>query len=222
MHKIRIRPQKSPYRKFLVLLLVSISFLAPSTTFGGTDSAREFFPGYVINLEGDTIKGEIAYNRNFYEASRNPLASGPKMIIKVNGVETKFKPRKLKGFGALIRETWRHYEMINFKYKGIGRKSFLRRIVDGTVTLYESTFIHRVDMAGNNLNEIKSTVYYLVNIKTGENIFQFPRGKKSIRELVDFFYDCNEVTRKIKGTRVGKDYLGTLKEVISIYEENCA
>src|ERR1044071_1125662 len=130
-------------------------------------SQVNFVKGYMINMSGDTLKGEIKTN------PKKEFDSYNKVFFKdASGVQKNYKPDKVKGYG------FDNKHFIASKYEG--EPSFYKVLSNGHIMLFEMMYEMQ------QMNEIsQKTEYYLAKkedteyAKLKENKF-----KKQLGELM--------------------------------------
>jgi hypothetical protein len=137
-----------------------VSFFISSHAF----SNDKIFPGYIINLKGDTIHCKIEFNdRNIY----------PKSIqIVVNNSTEEFSPRDIKGFGV---EGYGDYisTLVTYHTNPVSGKDIPRYYSDSTVTQY--SFLKILD----------GGPYSLYDLVLPERVYFFTAARdSSISELI--------------------------------------
>lgn len=161
-----------------------------------TSAQVKYFQGYVILLNGDSLKGEIKMNLkrefdNFAKAS----------FRKKEGSEIKsYSPAKIKEY--CVNGT-------TFVSRNVeGEQVFVRRISKGTVNLYES------QVETLQMNEIKIKSDYYVEKAGGE--FVKVKSSKFKKQMTDVMADNEEIVQALENKKY--DY-ENIVEVINAYNK---
>lgn len=141
----------------------------------------KYFPGYVINLNGDTLKGELKKNPkrefdNFAKASYR----------KKDGSEIKtFNPTKIKEYCV---------DGTTFVSRNVdGDQVFVKRLSKGSVNLYES----QVEVL--QMNDIKVKSDYFMEKQAGEFVkIKSGKFKKQVTEVMS---DNEEIVKALEGKK---------------------
>ncbi len=88
---------------------------------------QSYVPGYIVNAQGDTLRGEVKLNE------KKPLDLYAKVMFKdKNGMQRTYKPAKIKAYG---------FDDKNFvSLDDNGEPGFYRSIVQGPISLYELSY----------------------------------------------------------------------------------
>lgn len=153
-------------REGLLLILLLLSVLS-------LKGQKDFRPGYIINISGDTLVGEIDY--------RGELKMGLKCIFREKGNEIKeYSPSEILG-----------YRFKNSKYyitKEIGEKQyFLEYLINGEVDVYylrnEEGDHYYVEKKGKTLKELKYNKGYIR--KEGKSyLYETTEHKEILKEYM--------------------------------------
>ncbi len=108
--------------KTLKLTLIGIAFLVFKTN--GFSQSPGFSFGYVVTIEGDTLRGELKYKNKYTYTQRVILRDE-------NGEKKTFNFKSAKFFSANDE----YYEL--HEVKGETDKMFLRRFIHGPISYYE-------------------------------------------------------------------------------------
>lgn len=159
----------------------------------------KYFPGYVIMLTGDTLKGELKKNpkREFDNFTRASYR-------KKDGGEIKtFNPTKIKEYCV---------EGVTFVSRNVnGEQVFVKRLSKGSVNLYES----QIEVLQMNDFKIKSDYYMekeageFVKIKSG-------KFKKQVEEVMG---DNEEI---LKGLADKKYEYDNIVELFNEYNKSAS
>ncbi len=137
----------------------------------------KYFPGYVINLTGDTIKGEIKKNpkRDFDNFAKAAYR-------KKEGAEIKtYNPTKIKEYCV---------DGVTFVSRNVdGEQVFVKRLSVGTVNLYES----QVEVLQMNDLKVKSD-YYMEKINGAFVKIKSGKFKKQVEEVMS---DNQEIVKAL-------------------------
>lgn len=184
---------KSVFSAIVVVMAAIMTFDISAT------AQVKYFPGYVIMLNGDSLKGEIKKNPkrefdNFTKAS----------FRKKEGGEIKsFSPVKIKEYcvdGTI-------YVSRNVD----GEQVFVKCISKGAVNLYES----QVEVM--QMNEIKVKSDYYLEKAGGE--FVKVKSSKFKKQLTDAMADNEEIVKAIEDKKY--DY-ENIVEVVNAYNKTAA
>jgi hypothetical protein len=159
----------------------------------------KFFQGYVILLNGDSIKGEIKTNLkrefdNFAKAS----------FRKKEGSEVKsYTPAKIKEY--CVNGT-------TFVSRNVdGEQVFVKRVSKGTVNLYEA------QVETMQMNEIKIRSDYYMEKTGGE--FVKVKSSKFKKQMSDVMADNEEIVKALEEKKY--DY-ENIVEVVNAYNKTSA
>ncbi|HEY0029496.1 MAG TPA: hypothetical protein VGC65_01965 [Bacteroidia bacterium] len=162
------------------LFIVIVVVVAIIMTFNSNASAQaKYFPGYVIMLNGDTLKGEVKKNPkrefdNFAKAAYR----------KKDGSEIKtFNPTKIKEYSV---------DGVIFVSRNVdGEQVFVKRLSKGNVNLYES----QIEVMQMNDIKVKSDYYMekaageFVKIKSGKFKKQLGEAMADNEEIIKALED---------------------------------
>jgi hypothetical protein len=179
---------------------VSVVVVAILTAFSFTASAQaKYFTGYVIMLNGDTLKGEIKKNPkrefdNFTKAAYR----------KKEGSEMKtFNATKIKEYCV---------DGITFVSRNVeGEQVFVKRLSKGAVNLYES----QIEVLQMNDLKVKSDYYMekdageFVRIKSG-------KFKKQVQEVMS---DNEEIVKALEEKKYEYD---NIVELFNAYNKTAS
>jgi hypothetical protein len=179
---------------------VSVVVVAAVMAFNTRLTAQvKYFQGYVIMLNGDSLKGEIKKNLkrefdNFTKAS----------FRKKEGSEIKsFTPAKIKEY---------YVDGITFVSRNVdGEQVFVKCISKGVVNLYESQ-IETLQM-----NEIKVKSDYYMEKHGGE--FVKVKSSKFKKQMTDLMADNEEIVKALEEKKYDYD---NIVEVVNIYNKSAA
>ena len=194
------------YLVFIYLMLFFIPLQAQK---------RNYSPGYIISLEGDTLKGWVKDRSNgaFTEIYSAIRFKGKKALFR-----KKYKPHTIRAYACnervyesvpLKEETsfFRFRYVIDQSYK----KVFLRVIArEEPLTYYHWEY---VDDESNYLDHIP--LFYLTGAREMVRVTQGILGLKR-RSLIEYFHDCYELADAIYTKR-----LNEIDEVYNFYLNNC-
>jgi hypothetical protein len=180
------------------LFSVSVVVVAAIMAFNSTASAQvKYSPGYVIMLNGDSLKGEIKRNLkreydNFTKAS----------FRKKEGGEVKsFSPAKIKEYCV---------DGIIFVSRNVdGEQVFVKCISRGVMNLYES----QIEVM--QMNEIKVKSDYYLEKSGGE--FVKVKSSKFKKQMTDAMADNEEIVKALEEKKY--DY-ENIVEVVNAYNKS--
>jgi hypothetical protein len=206
-------------RKIVIAALASLFFFSIPTF-----AQQNFQSGYIINLNGDTVRGKIDYRNWSFNPSKITFASS-------SGMTQEFRPLEIKGFFVsddLYKSAIVDKEMSGF-LKGTHASS------PELVLRKDTTFLRALtSVAGKNI----------YHFKTRENIDQFyiPKGnefellsykkykmtnakglqaetenKRYIGQLVLYLNGCETIQSKLKSMR----YSASSFEDLMLYYQEC-
>jgi hypothetical protein len=175
----------------VVAILTAFSFRA--------NAQAKYFPGYVIMLNGDTLKGEIKKNPkkeydNFTKAAYR----------KKDGGEIKtFTAVKIKEYCV---------EGITFVSRNVeGEQVFVKRLSEGAVNLYES----QIEVL--QMNDLKVKSDYFMEKSTGEFVkIKSGKFKKQVQEVMS---DNEEIVKAIDEKKYEYD---NIVELFNAYNKSAA
>jgi hypothetical protein len=157
----------------------------------------KYFQGYVIMLNGDSLKGEIKKNMkrefdNFAKASYR----------KKEGSESKtFTPAKIKEY---------YVDGTTFVSRNVdGEQVFVKRISKGAVNLYES----QIEVL--QMNDIKVKSDYYMEKAGGE--FVKVKSSKFKKQMSDAMSDNEDIVKALEDKKY--DY-ENIVEVVNIYNKS--
>lgn len=175
------------------VLITAFSF---SIFIDHANAQATFYPGYVILLTGDTVKGEIKMNAKkdldlFSKASFKKGSEAPKI----------YKANKIKEYKV---------DKATFVSRNIdGEQVFIKRISTGMVNLYEwKTEVMQ-------MNEIKEKSDYYME-KVGEEGPVKIKSGKFKKQVADVMADNEEI---LKGLENKKYDFENIVEVFDIYNK---
>lgn len=150
-------------------VLTSALFLSFCVTF----SQITFVKGYMINLTGDTVKGEIKMN------PKKELDNYAKVFFKdPSGIQKNYKPDKIKGYG------FDNKHFITSKYDG--EPTFFKVLSRGHIMLFEMMYEMQL------MNEIsQKTEYYLA--KKEDTEYEKLKENKYKKQLTELMKDNPEI-----------------------------
>jgi hypothetical protein len=181
--------------KFKLPLLIVL--LAGFQFFGTALSAQvKYFKGYVLMLNGDTLKGELKKNMkkefdNFTRAS----------FRKAEGGEIKtFRADKIKEYSV---------DGVVFVSRNIdGEQVFVKRLSQGSVNLYEA----QIEVL--QMNELKVKSDYYMEKSAGE--FVKIKSGKFKKQITDVMGDNEEI---VKGLEENKFDYDNIVELFDAYNK---
>jgi hypothetical protein len=145
------------------IILASALLFAFSVAF----SQITFVKGYMINMTGDTLKGEIKMN------PKKEFDNFNKVNFKdASGVQKNYKPDKIKGYGFDNK----HYVASKFD----GEPTFYKVLSSGHVMLYEVMF----EMQQMNEISTKSEYYFAKKSDTEFTKLKENKFKKQFGEVM--------------------------------------
>jgi hypothetical protein len=176
---------------------MTVVVVAAVMAFGQTTSAQvKFFKGYVLMLNGDTLKGEIKKNLkkefdNFCRAAYRKTESGE--------VKT-FRPDKIKEYSV---------DGVIFVSRNVyGEQVFVKRLSKGTVNLYEA----QVEVL--QMNDLKVKSDYYMEKDAGE--FVKIKSGKFKKQITDAMGDNQEI---VKGLEDKKYDYENIVELFNAYNK---
>jgi hypothetical protein len=182
---------KKNFFSIIVVVVAAIMAFHP-TAF----AQAKYFPGYVIQLNGDTLKGEIKKNPkkefdNFSKAAYR----------KKDGVDMKtFGPAKVKEYCV---------DGSTFVSRNVdGEQVFVKRLSKGAVCLYE------VQVETMQMNEIKVKSDYYIEKKGGE--FVKVKSSKFKKQMTDVMSDNEDI---VKGLEDKTYDFENIVEVVNAYNK---
>jgi hypothetical protein len=138
----------------------------------------KYFPGYVVMLNGDTLKGEVKKNpkREFDSFAKAAYR-------KKEGGEIKtFNPTKIKEYCV---------EGVTFVSRNVdGEQVFVKRLSKGSVNLYES----QIEVL--QMNDIKVKSDYYMEKQSGE--FVKIKSGKFKKQVVEAMSDNEEIVKALE------------------------
>ncbi len=175
---------------FTLALFLFVSFNKNS------NAQAKYYKGYVVLLNGDTLKGEIRKNAkkeydNFTKAS----------FKKTNGTETKtYHADKVKAYEV---------DGATFISRNLdGEQVFVKRLSKGTVNLYEA----QVEVL--QMNEVKVRSDFYMEKEAGE--FVKIKSGKFKKQITDVMGDNEEI---VKGLEEKKYDFDNIVEVFNAYNK---
>jgi hypothetical protein len=139
---------------------------------------QTFIPGYVVDLKGDTLKGEIRYN------PKKELDMYSKVGFKeVSGAQRTFKPEKIKAYG----------------YDG---KVFVSATIDGEAAFYKTLSHGAIDLFETQyetlqMNDIKLKNDFFMK-KNGSSEFIRIKHNKFKKQLAEQMSDNSEIVKQLE------------------------
>lgn len=153
-----------------------------------------FVKGYLVTLNGDTIKGEIKMN------PKKEFDLFNKVFLKdESGVQKNYKPDKVKAYG------FEDKHFVAAKYEG--EMMFYKILSSGKITLYEIMY----EMQQMNDIVVKSE-YYLAAKSSGE--FEKLKQNKYKKQLSEFMKDNPDI---ISGDEEKKFEIEKVTDLIQQY-----
>lgn len=174
-----------------IFLLLGLAVL-----FSGTNklaAQATFYPGYIILLTGDTLKGEIKMN------PKKDLDLYSRVTFKKGNEAPKvYKANKIKEYKV---------DDLVFVSRNIdGEQVFIKRISSGAVTLYESKF------EVMQMNEIKQKVDYYME-KGGETGPVKIKSGKFKKQVADAMADNEEIVKALEENKYEYD------NIVEVFDE---
>jgi hypothetical protein len=164
-----------------------------------TFAQAKYFPGYVVMLNGDTLKGEVKKNpkREFDSFTKAAYR-------KKEGGEIKtFNPTKIKEYCV---------EGVIFVSRNVdGEQVFVKRLSKGSVNLYES----QIEVL--QMNDIKVKSDYYMEKKSGE--FMKIKSGKFQKQVVEAMSDNEEI---VKALEEKKYEYGNIVELFNAYNKSAS
>jgi hypothetical protein len=157
---------------------------------------KDYFPGYIITLEGDTISGSIK--------DRDPepfveLYNRIRFIPEGRGKKTKFGPEDILGYsveGRIYEAVPFREEVAFFKFRYYtdpgSPYTFLRRIRrDGPLTYYHREFIHD--------DNFFQDFYPLIHREGDREMVRVTQGMLGLKRerLAEYFRDCGALVEAL-------------------------
>lgn len=180
-------------------LLTAVVVAAVVFFSSGAIAQVKYFPGYVIMLNGDSLKGEIKKNMkkefdNFTKAS----------FRKKEGSEIKsYTPAKIKEYCV---------DGITFVSRNVdGEQVFVKRISKGAVNLYEA----QTEIL--QMNELKVKSDYYMEKSGGE--FVKVKSSKFKKQMSDVMADNEEIVKALEEKKY--DY-ENIVEVVKAYNKTAS
>lgn len=179
---------------FSVVVVVVAAIMAFHST---ANAQAKYYKGYVVLLNGDTLKGELKKNLkkefdNFTRASYR----------KSEGNEIKtFRPDKIKSYCV---------DSVVFVSRNVdGEQVFVKRLSEGTVDLYEA----QVEVM--QMNEIKVKSDYYMEKASGE--FVKIKSGKFKKQITDAMGDNEEIVKGLEDKKYDYD---NIVEVFDTYNKS--
>lgn len=182
------------------MLSISVVVVAAVMVFNSSAFAQaKYFPGYVIMLNGDTLKGEIKKNpkRDFDNFAKAAYR-------KRDGGEIKtFNPSKIKEYMV---------DGFVFVSRNIdGEQVFVKRLSKGTVNLYEA----QVEVL--QMNDIKVKSDYYMEKEAGEFVkIKSGKFKKQVEEVMS---DNEEIVKALADKKYEYD---NIVELFNAYNKKAS
>ena len=179
---------------------ISIVVVAIVVAFNESAYAQaKYFPGYVITLTGDTLKGEIKKNpkRDFDNFAKAAYR-------KKDGSEIKtFNPTKIKEYSV---------DGIVFVSRNIdGEQVFVKRLSKGSVNLYEA------QIEVYQMNDIKVKSDYYMEKAAGEFVkIKSGKFKKQVEEVMS---DNEEIVKALENKKYDYD---NIVELFNAYNKTAS
>lgn len=131
-----------------------------------------FVKGYIVNLKGDTLKGEAKIN------PKKELESYNKVFFKdESGVQKNYKPEKLQAYG---------YEGHHFvSMDSEGEKKFFKVLSRGTINFY------KLGYEGLRMNNIVFEVEYYLS-HSGDKELELVKEGKFKKQMTEWMKDNTE------------------------------
>ena len=140
-----------------------------------------YYKGYVIQLNGDTIKGEVRIN------PKKQLEQYQKVAFKdEKGLPKNYKPEKIKGYG------YDNFSFISTEHEG--EKVFIKLLSSGAINLFDVQFEVLI------MNDIKTKTDYLM-MKNGNDSFVRIKSGKMKKQLSDVMSDDAELVKQIEANK---------------------
>ncbi len=142
------------------------------------DAQQTFVPGYVVELSGDTLKGEIKIN------PKKELDLYTRVAFKdANGLQKTYKPGKIKSYG---------FDKSVF-ISGVNDDEpvFLKVLSSGILNLYSLQY------EVLQMNELKTKHDYFMKPRSGESLIKIKHGRFK-KQLAEHMADATELVKKIE------------------------
>ncbi len=164
------------FKRQLLLLLLIFLFI-------NSNAQKDFYPGYILTLDEDTIHGQIMDRGDKYMGEICHFKNTDNEIIK-------YLPTKIKGY------------RINNKYfltkKAFDKDAFMEVLFEGDISLYylrigseEHFFIDNADLGlkyleyKENLKHLNNSVYQVTSIKHIAILKYYMMNAKNIHSAID-------------------------------------
>ncbi|MGC3945956.1 MAG: outer membrane beta-barrel protein [Chryseolinea sp.] len=177
-------------RTFFSVLSIFISFVAFSQS--------DFQPGFVVNNQGDTLKGMVDF--------RNGSAAYEVCVFKKaeTAAPVTYYPGDIKLYGFVDNKVMESRQIVVDK---VEKLLFIEVVVRGTVTLYKMNEMFWVEKQGSGF-------HHLVNSVTGRhfenNKTTISMDNRHIGTLTMMMHDCPDVKRDIEKIELSKRRLTNL------------
>ena len=172
----------------------------------------DFKPGYIINLEGDTLHGFIDYRGDIYNATMCLYKESE------NAKRISYNPRQIRAYR--IRDG-KYYVSRKVEIEGDLRTVFLEFLVDGRADLYYFPETHYfIETDDQELRELENTE----EIVSEKNKDYFREKKEYVGVLNVYMKDCPEIRKEIPDVELNQR---SLIKITSQYhnmvcpDENC-
>ncbi len=139
---------------------------------------QTFVKGYIVQLTGDTVRGEIKIN------PKKDLDLYLKVAFKEeSGLQKTYKADKLKAYG------FNNEVFIAGKYDG--ESSFYKVLSSGTLDLYELKF------ETLQMNDIKTKIDFFMKKKGSEDVVKIKHGRFK-KQLAEQMADATQIVKEIE------------------------
>lgn len=195
------------------ILSILIAFLL--SAYSGHSQNQEYFPGYVVKNNGDTLFGQLA-DRSF--GSYQTLYSRIRFIEEGSRKRKKFSADQIQAYKIADRyfesfPLWEDAAFLRFKYyldrpvpnvflKVIKKSKFLYH--------YEQEYVH-----DDNFYLDSFPLFYKPGSNQMVRVTQGILGLK-FKNLKEYFYDCPSLVDKLE-----KKHLREIDEVYNFYLDKC-
>ena len=181
-------------KKFLISVV--IAFMALTTEAFGQSGA--FFPGYIIQTNGDTLPGFIK--------SESPVKLSNQIQFKTaldEGAAQTFNPNDIAAF---YFEPSFYFEASVIEEEGTRQRRFLRKLVAGNSSLYylpgQQWPIFKITKSTGESIQLEKKSH---NIASGET-----EDKRYVGKLIFFMQSCESLRPKINRTSFNADAIANL------------
>ena len=194
------RMKKILFPFFILFLIVSINVCAQQPPPPLAPGLMQWFPGWYISSQGDTVKGKIFLSNQIDNQSAFKFSTDPQ-----HATVSDFNTATSKGY--LVKD--RLYRKYNLMLDNSMQTLFLRCIQDGDVCLYAYCSLPNVAIQDGiytrqvgNTDEKFQDVKWIVTKSSGDPIV-VPDGKKFIELMQQLMSDNTELVNKIATKQKG-------------------